>query len=271
MNNGRDMRKAFFSAIRIYLLYIIVPAFLMLVGMMLRGTGVSPDEFFAESGNFYTVVGFAIALWLIKRRCTKKGLSFAEEASLSRYDVNWKKGALLAAVGLGLSLFVSCVITLLPDWMTGTYADTSETLFRGRDQVLAIFGVGLAAPMMEEIIFRGFILNRLLKGFAEKAAVVITAVMFAVLHVNPIWIVYAFLMGLMLGYVSMKEENTVYPILLHVGFNLMSVPINLINQKKELSDILFGNPLLIVIYGLIGLAWAALLLKKYFHNKEEQV
>ena len=268
MSQAKDMRKALFSALRIYLVYILTPGFLMMVGMMLRRTDMTSEQFFAESGNFYTVAGFALALLLIRRRCRKKGLSFTEEASLSVRNVNWKKGLGLLGAGIGLSLFVSSVLTLLPDsWMAG-YTDSSESIFKGPDQILAVLGVTFAAPVMEEMIFRGFILNRLLKGFSDAAAVVITAVLFSLLHVNPIWILYSFLLGILLGHFAMQEENTLYPILLHVGFNVLSIPLNIMNHIESAREVLFQSPLLIVLYGMIGLCAAVLLLRKYYKKEE---
>lgn len=268
MSQAKDMRKALFGALRIYLVYILTPGFLMMVGMMLRRTDMTAEQFFAESGNFYTVAGFALALLLIRRRCRKKGLSFMEEASLSVRNVNWKKGLGLLGTGIGLSLFVSSVLTLLPDaWMAG-YTDSSESIFEGPDQILAVLGVTLAAPVMEEMIFRGFILNRLLGGFSDAAAVVITAALFSLLHVNPIWILYSFLLGILLGHFAMQEENTLYPILLHVGFNVLSIPLNIMNHIESAREVLFQSPLLIVLYGMIGLCAAVLLLRKYYKKEE---
>ena len=70
-------------------------------------------------------------------------------------------------------------------------------------------------------------------------------------------------MGLLMAHVSIVEDNTVYAAALHVGYNLMTLPLWIANNSPEISRVLFASKVLIAFYGAIGLAAALLCLRSY--------
>ena len=121
----------------------------------------------------------------------------------------------------------------------------------------------MVAPVVEEIIFRGYMLNRLLGWLDEKKSVMMVSVVFALCHVSLIWIVYALLMGVVLAKVSIEEDNIAYSIALHMGFNANVLPIWIINHVPELKAVLFANHGLIALYGVVSCVMAVWFLGKY--------
>lgn len=79
--------------------------------------------------------------------------------------------------------------------------------------------VCLAAPIWEELVFRGLLL-RSLEPFGKKLAVTASAVLFGLYHGSPIQTPYAILVGLILGYVAM-EYNVIWAMVLHMMNNLL--------------------------------------------------
>ena len=79
--------------------------------------------------------------------------------------------------------------------------------------------LGLGAPVVEEIVFRGCIL-RGLERYGKWFAVLISALLFGVFHGNLIQSPYAFLVGLVLGYVAIRY-NIVWAMVLHMINNLI--------------------------------------------------
>ena len=63
--------------------------------------------------------------------------------------------------------------------------------------------VSVFAPLWEEILFRGFVL-RTLRPFGKRFAVLGSAFLFGIFHGNLLQTPYAFLMGLLLGYVTVE-------------------------------------------------------------------
>ena len=86
--------------------------------------------------------------------------------------------------------------------------------------VIVIFG-----PLVEELIFRGFfqrVLEFRLKDVTRAA--LISALVFALVHFNPWWIVQIYLIGVLLGYMAWRTNSIWIPVILHAmnnGFSLL--------------------------------------------------
>ena len=77
----------------------------------------------------------------------------------------------------------------------------------------------LLAPFFEEILFRGLVL-RTLRPFGKRFAILGSALLFGLFHGNLLQTPYAFLMGLVLGYVTM-EYSILWAMALHLFNNLV--------------------------------------------------
>ena len=80
-------------------------------------------------------------------------------------------------------------------------------------------------PIMEEVMFRGFLLKRA-RIFGDRTAVVYTAVMFGLMHGNIAQFLYATAIGLIFGYVAVKTNSIRYTVLLHIAVNTFSTVIS---------------------------------------------
>ena len=94
----------------------------------------------------------------------------------------------------------------------------SETLSTGGMLINAVF-MGILFPILEEFLFRKLLCNKLLP-LGEKQAIIISAVVFGFIHGNIFQFVYAFLVGLVLGYIYVKTGRLIYSIILHCSLNL---------------------------------------------------
>lgn len=72
------------------------------------------------------------------------------------------------------------------------------------------------APISEEIVFRGAILNAFNTKTNKWLAIFISALLFALVHFNPAQILHAFIMGLMLGWVYFETKSVVPCMLIHI-------------------------------------------------------
>ena len=257
-------------ALRPLALYLALPALLMCIGMLLPGRRDARDMT-EQSGNFYYTLGIILTVWLLHRRSRKRGSSLLGEVTLEYKGVNLKKAALLLAMGLGGGWFFSAFLTAapLPRFLMAQYTSVSDGLRTGTDQMLALFSTILLAPLAEELIFRGYMLNRLMGWFTPERAVLISSVLFALCHVSIIWMLYALLMGVMLARVALKEDNIIYSMVLHVGFNLNVLPVWIINNNPVLRSALFGSNWLIALYGAVAAAAAIWLYRRYRREEGE--
>ncbi len=74
-------------------------------------------------------------------------------------------------------------------------------------------------PVAEELLFRGILL-RTLAPFSKKLAIFVSALLFGLFHGNLLQAPYAFVLGLVLGYVAL-QYRLIWAMLLHVGNNLL--------------------------------------------------
>lgn len=237
-------------SLRPLLLYLCLPSALVCVGMVLYRDRDAQDMLL-RSGHFYNALGIVLTLVLLHKRSKKRGSSIWQDAALFGQDLAWKRLGLLFGLGFGLAVLFSASLTLLPfpeSWVLA-YRSSSGGVFTGTDQLLAIASAVFLAPVAEEIVFRGYMLGRLLEGFDSRPAVLLTAAVFALCHVSILWMLYAGLLGILLGWVAIKEDDTVYAVALHMGFNMSLIPIGWINGDAARKALLFGSPVRIALWG----------------------
>lgn len=77
----------------------------------------------------------------------------------------------------------------------------------------------IVAPVIEELVFRKWLLDRIFP-LGGGAAVIFSALCFALFHTNFVQLFYAFGMGLIFGYVYLRSGNIVNAVVLHSAVNL---------------------------------------------------
>lgn len=86
--------------------------------------------------------------------------------------------------------------------------------------VVALVTMVILAPMAEEYMFRRLIVDRLIV-FGEGTAIVFSGLLFGLTHGNLNQFAYAFLVGMFFAFIYIRTGKLWYPILLHMGINLM--------------------------------------------------
>lgn len=90
--------------------------------------------------------------------------------------------------------------------------------------VVQMLLLAFVSPVMEEFVFRRCMIDRL-RPFGEKAALITSAMMFALFHGSVNQVVYAFGLGLVFGYVYLKTGRLRYTMILHVIINTLTTVI----------------------------------------------
>lgn len=109
---------------------------------------------------------------------------------------------------------------------------------------IIIFTV-IIGPIIEEIIFRGVILDKL-RGYGDKRAIFFTAITFALFHGNLSQFFYALALGLIFGYITIKTNTILYSVILHIGVNLFGTTIMPALSLSQTE--LLNNLAVLVIY-----------------------
>ena len=123
----------------------------------------------------------------------------------------------LAAIG-------SMVPSLLLQELMPVWPDAIEEFVREAEvqtiQMMGSYGgyvvVCLLAPVVEELVFRGAILRALLQGMSRHwVAIVMSALLFALIHMNPAQMPHAFCLGLLLGWMYYRTRSIIPGIMVH--------------------------------------------------------
>lgn len=173
----------------------------------------------AESGWGYllaVVAGFLILLLWKKPRFLKEEV-FTKGAPM-------KGGSFFTILCIFLSgqmvfQIGSTVLELILNSFGYSIIEGMESLQTDPDNFSMFLYAGILAPITEEILFRGLI-QRTMLPFGKKFAIFVSSFTFGLFHGNLIQTPYAFVVGLVLGYVA-AEYNILWAMVLHMINNLL--------------------------------------------------
>ena len=130
--------------------------------------------------------------------------------------------AILAAFQLAVFLFRLALAQPIPAFMTETYgsakADGTLTLY--------VVGMCIAAPIMEEFLFRGFVLRGWSQSFlGPVGAVALSSLVWAAMHTqyNLFYMFWIFTFGILLGTLRLRTGSTWLTLMLHALHNLLAI------------------------------------------------
>lgn len=124
---------------------------------------------------------------------------------------------------IGAEILTGCFLEfasiIVPDIMN-EYSKLMEESGLVEMSALSTIATLILAPISEELVFRG-ITFRLARNFTKHfwIANFIQALMFGIAHGNIVQGTYAFLLGLLLGYIYKAYNNIVVPMICHLIFN----------------------------------------------------
>jgi membrane protease YdiL (CAAX protease family) len=179
-----------------------------------------------------TSLGLAagVALVLNRRKARLIDLGLDVEPNDGRYLVF---GAMLQVV---LALVFSPIAQLVDsDGTTQLVAEQISTITSLGLRVAIILLVGLAAPIMEELAFRGVLLKAVRRRLGSRSSIAVTAAVFSLFHwlgvesgntlAGLLTLVQLFIAGVALGWLTVKHDRLGPAIFLHAGFNMLTLAI----------------------------------------------
>jgi len=125
----------------------------------------------------------------------------------------------------------------------------------------AILKVVIMAPVIEEMIFRGVIMHGLMRNNSKFTAVFISALLFALFHLNPWQFPATFVLGLVLGILMLRTRNIYLCILGHaINNGLVLISIQYWDQIQKTSFVQSDKSNQLIISALISVAALFLIL-----------
>ena len=142
--------------------------------------------------------------------------------------------------------------------------------------VMGALAIGVIGPVAEELVFREAILGHLLRrGTSPWLAMVASALLFGLIHLNPAQVPFAAAMGLVLAIVYYRTGNIVLTSIIHIFNNSLAVlEMNLLGDKAKTftltNDVLGGQTNAIVCI-IVSLIVGIMLLRMFWQKTEAPV
>ena len=233
------MNEAFVKSLKRLLLLVVLYIATLIIGTIL---GSVFDNI--EITKWTMVIGFMLIAVLFFGK-SYVNLSFGR---IERRMV-WPAIGMSVLIAVAQLLITISVLSLfdVDFFYQGEEMERRQQLFSGIAGALFVVASG---PIIEEICFRGLLLDGLLKTRCRPwAAILISAVAFGLVH--GLWapFVTATLFGLLAGWLYWRTGSIIPGIIIHIANNSLT-GIDLINQTDTFYLIALVGGLLLLAYGL---------------------
>lgn len=231
------------------------------------GTAAATDmntvfDFFNQKYAFwayllYSVVGIiAFGLWYyfgFVRRGTKVRI---------KEIIGYKSILAVISMVIGLQFLITAGFVIATELFPKVIEDYMQLMTDSGlvdNQLIMIVYAILIGPVLEELCIRGVTF-----GFLEKSnikpffIILISGILFGVMHLNLVQGIYASVLGFFLGYMRYKYRSIKITIVMHILFNFMGTYGEMLMEKLNLSN---GANLILGGISLFVLLFAVLLVK----------
>jgi membrane protease YdiL (CAAX protease family) len=214
------IKKGWLRVLLLIIPYFIITGIFQFLGAYLVGADVMkpPEEQnFSASQNlgiaFFLFLGTFLIIGVFRKyidRASFVSLGFAIKNRAKDIGVGLGLGFLVMSLGLGILVCLKEI-------------EITAVTFNGLDFFYCIL-LFVFVSINEEILIRGYVLNNLMFSFNKYIALVVSALLFALMHtLNPSidWfgISVIFLAGILLGATYIYTKNLWFPIALHFSWN----------------------------------------------------
>lgn len=127
---------------------------------------------------------------------------------------------LVCSAGQYISNMVGLLISGMIELIKGIEVVNPVEILLDGNMVLTMIYVVICGPILEELIFRKILLDKL-RRFGDLPAMLITGFAFGLFHFNLSQFFYATVLGILFAYITLHTNRIRYSILLHILINLM--------------------------------------------------
>lgn len=217
------IKKLLKSLIPLYILLLLNPILLFIIASVYATYNIDNLTNFINNygGIILILTNITYIIYIIKKHRIK----------VNKYNLidNYPKIYLF----ISIPLFLNSLILLINNQKIPTI-----------NIYIALFGSVIIGPILEELVFRYLIYNNLNKFNNKNTSIILSSIIFALVHNGFINIVYAFIIGTILTIIYSKNKNIKEVIILHMVANLMSLLI------KEYNPIILISSFMCLIFSL---------------------
>ena len=156
------------------------------------------DQFFNYPVFYVMIIFYIVVIIFLYKKNKRKELR-----------LNYRKYFPLFYFGISIAVILNLIIIRV----------TNNTIDNNYPLLLYFISSGIVGPIYEEILFRYILFNRLRDNYSDSKALFISLIVFSLIHLSPIKIIYAFIIGFFITVIYRREKTILAPILVHIGAN----------------------------------------------------
>jgi len=222
--------------------FILTIGIFQFIGAWIAGADLNNIDFQKTSEqdlimSFFSLIGTLLVIWVfIKYVDKEKFVNLGFDAKNRRYEfiVGIVIGAFIMTTAYSLLLFLGEI-------------NFQSVNFDFKEIILSILTF-IIVSVMEEVLFRGYILKNLMISFNKYIALIVSSILFSLAHgFNPnidlFGLTNIFLAGILLGISYIHTKNLWFPIALHLSWNFFQTIFGFnVSGQKSYSLIEFSIP-----------------------------
>lgn len=264
-----DLKKVgFYTGVAIVGNIVVQNVLVVLLQIFGLGEKYLKDGVFSAGFDIiFTILALLLPFLLVSRKMN----SHASVGRVFYLGGPYRKGLMLPAVvaGVGCCMGANIVTNYISAIFNNFGYEPSDLEFNLPDGpwgvILSLFRMAVIAGIVEEITMRGYVLGNL-RFYGDGFAIVMSSLVFAVIHGNFTQIPFAFISAFGLGYFSVKTGTMWTGVIIHMLNNALSVIFyytpDIIGEDANLW-LQF-----VIIYGLIAAGVACTV---HFNNKTKDI
>lgn len=233
---SRNIYRFFLGPILSIIAYFFVIFLAMSTASVIKGESYADYE-----GLIYLCEGIIGIIFFVAVLLTKRKMEWSCPRWAPGKPLDWSYSVVGALAMLGIAVAYFYVVTRLHFPAIQDSLKEYEEMMEVKsisqvDLYMNVFATCILIPVLEEIIFRGLIMDVMLEAGYPVLAITFSALYFGVMHGQPVQIGYALLAGLILGSIYYLTKNLVMSIIAHVIFNILGSGIYMLFSLSETAD-----------------------------------
>ena len=271
------MKNAFpISARNAIITSLIFPSIIVVVVVYLVDYANEYYQFFIALASLLTqIFGFHILYTMMRARRVDPRRFIKPLEDGDKRTILWVTLFLIVASYFLFYLVYFPLSHIFPFLVNTMVLDTSAMSYELSEQhawllnIVVFFSVVVMAPIFEEYLFRGVLLQRWSRKWNARRAIIVSSFIFGLLHTD---ILGAFLFGVVLSLLYLKTQSLLVPILCHMLNNFIAWAIDVgfysyhgYDYQQSITEFQ-AQWWPIAVSGLITLIWAA-----YFYYTKSRI
>ena len=221
------------------------------------------DAYFSSAVDILIVVIGMLLPFVLLGKKMKKASGTVQPIMLGK---PYRPSLMLPAIfaGIGFCMIGNIVNTYISTFFSSFNVEFSSPEIPMAEGVSGIiitfFRVAVTAAIVEELSFRGFVMGNL-RFFGDGFAIVVSSVVFAILHGNMVQAPFALMVGCALGYLSVKTGTLWTGIIIHALNNSLSIAVYYLSKsisEEQLAGLYVLFLFVTITLGIISFGYFSL-------------